>query len=69
MVTFASGDSGAPESTTNNITSVIQTVLAAQMVSRGLLDGQVASVPAIPTAAEAKLPSSLASAPATPTKK
>jgi hypothetical protein len=39
MVTFSSGDSNAAEGTTNNITSVIQTVLAAQMVSRGLLDG------------------------------
>ena len=29
---------GAPETTTNNITSVIQTVLAAQLVSRGLVD-------------------------------
>lgn len=38
MVTFASGEMGAAETTTNNITSVIQTVLAAQMVSRGLLD-------------------------------
>ena len=35
---------GAPETTTNNITSVIQTVLAAQLVSRGLLDNnQVAA--------------------------
>jgi flotillin len=40
MVTFSSGGSegGAAEATTNNITSVIQTVLAAQMVSKGLLD-------------------------------
>ena len=64
MVTFSSGDVGAPESTTNNITSVIQTVLAAQMVSRGLLDGQSSSPPALPpapSAADARLPSSLAS--------
>ncbi|HTE44356.1 MAG TPA: hypothetical protein VK636_03840, partial [Gemmatimonadaceae bacterium] len=62
MVTFSSGDVGAPESTTNNITSVIQTVLAAQMVSRGLLDNPVAPTP---SAAEANLPSSIAA----PTKK
>jgi flotillin len=65
MVTFSSGDTGAPESTTNNITSVIQTVLAAQMVSRGLLDGQAPVPPALPpapTAADAKLPTSLGSA-------
>jgi flotillin len=68
MVTFSSGETGAPEATTNNITSVIQTVLAAQMVSRGLLDGQV-PLPALsiptPSAADAKLPTSLG----TPTKK
>src|SRR5204862_1570326 len=34
MVTISNGsDGGAPEATTNNITSVIQTVLAAQLVS------------------------------------
>jgi flotillin len=40
MVTFSSGggEGGAADATTNNITSVIQTVLAAQMVSKGLLD-------------------------------
>ena len=39
MVTISSGDEGAPETTTNNMVSVIQTVLAAQMVGRGgLLD-------------------------------
>ena len=68
MVTFSNGDVGAPESTTNNITSVIQTVLAAQMVSRGLLDGQAPLAPALPptpTAADAKLPTSLGSAGAT----
>jgi flotillin len=56
LVTIASGETGAAETTTNNITSVIQTVLAAQLVSRGLLDG---SAPAVPTAAQATLPSSL----------
>ena len=35
MVTIASGEVGAPETTSNNITSVIQTVLAAQMVTKG----------------------------------
>jgi flotillin len=39
LVTFAGGETGAPETTTNNIVSVIQTVLAAQMVTKGgLLD-------------------------------
>jgi len=57
LVTIASGDTGAPETTTNNITSVIQTVLAAQLVSRGLLDGST------PTAAQATLPSSLLTPP------
>ncbi|MDB4876587.1 MAG: hypothetical protein JWM41_3033 [Gemmatimonadetes bacterium] len=63
LVTFSSSGEGAPEATTNNITSVIQTVLAAQMVSRGLLDGQT-PILANPTAADAKLPSSLTSPPA-----
>lgn len=35
MVTVSSGDSSAPETTTNNMVSVIQTVLAAQMVAKG----------------------------------
>jgi flotillin len=34
LVTIAGNDSGAPETTTNNITSVIQTVLAAQLVAK-----------------------------------
>ncbi len=40
MVTFSSGDEsgGAAGATTNNITQVIQTVLAAQMVQKGLTD-------------------------------
>ncbi len=39
MVTICNGgEHGAPGATTNNITSVIQTVLAAQLVSRGLVD-------------------------------
>src|SRR5207237_1958872 len=54
LVTIAGGDMGAPESTTNNITSVIQTVLAAQLVAKGgLLD---ATSPRTPTASEAQLP-------------
>jgi flotillin len=52
------GDQGAPEATTNNITSVIQTVLAAQLVSRGLID-QSSAVPA----SRAELPSALNPAP------
>jgi len=63
LVTISNGDTGAPETTTNNITSVIQTVLAAQLVSRGLVDvSPVAAAPVVPptpTAAEAKLPSSI----------
>jgi flotillin len=40
LVTVSGSGSGAPESTTNQITSVIQTVLAAQLVSKvGLVDG------------------------------
>ena len=35
LVTISSGEHGAPETTTNNIVSVIQTVLAAQMVVKG----------------------------------
>jgi flotillin len=35
LVTIAGGGAGAPEVTTNNIASVIQTVLAAQLVARG----------------------------------
>jgi flotillin len=40
LVTIAGGDVSAPQGATNNMVSVIQTVLAAQLVSRGgLLDG------------------------------
>ncbi len=40
LITIASGEKGAAETATNNIASVIQTVLAAQMVARGgILDG------------------------------
>src|SRR5262245_11232358 len=46
LVTIANGETGAPETTTNNITSVIQTVLAAQLVSRGLIEPSDGPVPA-----------------------
>jgi flotillin len=61
LVTIASGDAGAPETATNNITSVIQTVLAAQLVSRGLLESGPSNDngKAGPAASEANLPSSL----------
>jgi flotillin len=54
MITISGGENGgAANNTTNNITQVIQTVLAAQMVSRqGMFDGVG------PSAADAKLPSS-----------
>jgi flotillin len=62
LVTITNGgDRGAPETTTNNITSVIQTVLAAQLVSRGLID-QPPAAPPIP-AARAELPSVVGTAP------
>jgi flotillin len=49
MVTFASGDGkGAAETTTNNIASVIQTVLAAQLVTRGgILDSAEKTLPPV----------------------
>ena len=37
MVTISSGETGAAETTTNNISNVIQTVLATQLISQGLL--------------------------------
>ena len=59
LVTISNGsDGGAPEGTTNNITNVIQTVLAAQLVSRGLIDSGSS-----PSAAEARLPTSLPTPP------
>jgi flotillin len=62
LVTISNGnDVGAPEATTNNISSVIQTVLAAQLVSRGLIDQQGAPVPA----SRAELPSALNAPPST----
>src|SRR5947199_296974 len=53
LVTISGGQNGAPETTTSNITNVIQTVLAAQLVARsGLMDGNSAV-----SATDAKLPS------------
>jgi flotillin len=59
LITISNDGTGAPETTTNNISSVIQTVLAAQLVSRGLLDGQSSNGQQAPTAAVAQLPSTL----------
>ncbi|MGH7618902.1 MAG: hypothetical protein ACREPM_16910 [Gemmatimonadaceae bacterium] len=60
LITIANGGQGAPETTTNNITNVIQTVLAAQLVSKSLVDGMQ---PASPTAAQATLPSAIPGVP------
>ena len=69
LVTISGGGEkgGAAEATTNNITQVIQTVLAAQLVARGgLLDGGAGNgaapssgAPSVPSADAARLPSSL----------
>ncbi len=68
LITISSGEAGgAANATTNNITSVIQTVLAAQLVSRGLADcpPTLAPAPAAPpTDGKQTLPSSFPSAPA-----
>jgi len=62
LVTIANGgENGAPETTTNNITNVIQTVLAAQLVSKNLFDG---AQPPTPTAAQANFPSAISTTPA-----
>jgi flotillin len=64
MVTISGNDSGAPEATTNNMMSVIQTVLAAQMVARGgLLEPSERPANSTPLASEAKLPTSVPLAP------
>jgi flotillin len=63
MVTISNGDVGAPEGTTNNITSVIQTVLAAQLVSRGLIDPGSSENGTAPSAGEARLPTTLIAPP------
>jgi flotillin len=59
LVTIASDGRGAPDSTANGIVSVIQTVLAAQLVGRsGVLDGATGQATAAPreTTAPAKRP-------------
>jgi flotillin len=50
LVTISGGeDGGAAQATTSSIASVIQTVLAAQLVTRGgILDGAPVSAPALP---------------------
>lgn len=65
LVTIANGDTGAPEATTNSITSVIQTVLAAQLVSRGLIDAGdgVRPQPQASAAIDAHLPTSFGAPP------
>jgi flotillin len=65
LVTVSSGDVGAPETATNNIVSVIQTVLAAQMVGRG---GILDNTPQAPAAAPPP-PAPAAPAPASGTKR
>ncbi|HEY4129028.1 MAG TPA: hypothetical protein VGM50_00305 [Gemmatimonadaceae bacterium] len=59
LVTISNGEVGAPEMTTNNITSVIQTVIAAQLVSKGFADSPNGSLTTTPTASQASLPSSM----------
>ena len=55
LITISGGENGgAAGSATNNIVGVIQTVLAAQLVSRGLLDG---NEPSRPVAAPPNAPS------------
>jgi flotillin len=54
LVTISSDGRGAADSTTHNITSVIQTVLAAQLVSRGGMlggNGDGPTTPALPSPA------------------
>src|SRR4051812_27732961 len=66
LITISNDGTGAPETTTNNISSVIQTVLAAQLVSRGLLDGQSSNGQQPPAAVEAPTPPNSYTAPAPP---
>jgi flotillin len=60
LVTIAGGgEGGAPQAATANIASVIQTVLAAQLVTKGgLLDGTAPSSPTPPVAAPSLPPMS-----------
>jgi len=65
LVTISGGENGgAAASTTNSITGVIQTVLAAQLVSRSLLDGQDAPKPVGPPPTVTNLPGSSSPSPA-----
>ena len=48
LVTIASDGRGAPDSTAGNIVSVIQTVLAAQLVGKAGLMETPAALPAVP---------------------
>ncbi len=57
LVTISGGGSGAAESATSNITGVIQTLLAAQLVAKGgMLDGVAAEPPPVRTDAAAPVP-------------
>jgi flotillin len=55
LVTISGGgEGGAPQAATANIASVIQTVLAAQLVTRGgILDGDAGTVTSVPAPAPA----------------
>lgn len=68
LVTISSGEAGgAATAATNSITSVIQTVLAAQLVSRSLADNIAPPAPVAPTPPPADnktLPSTFPSSPA-----
>jgi len=57
LVTLSQGEKGAPETTTSNIVSVIQTVLAAQMVAKSGLLGEDLASPASNGATPAQAPS------------
>ncbi|HEX3927296.1 MAG TPA: hypothetical protein VHW65_04815 [Gemmatimonadales bacterium] len=64
LVTISGGGTGAGENATNSIVSVIQTVLAAQMVTQGGLLDRAPAVPASDTTTLAGVPA----VPTTPTK-
>ncbi len=65
LVTISSGDTGAPEATANNIVSVIQTVIAAQMVTRGGILDVAAPAGSDGSSAAAPTPPALAPLPVT----
>jgi hypothetical protein len=56
MVTISGGGTSAPDATAQNITSVIQTILAAQLVTQGglLNQGQPSAAPVPPAGAARK---------------